>query len=359
MKSRNLSRRAFLALGASAVTTTMAPGGVAQPRSYYAPEERTTYPLFGQFWTPLNPPQVIGRPVDCVVMSDYAKRTYAFIDGNLAWIRDSANSWPRSASIFEGNLFVVEGPQVIVINPKTGDERRRIDIPGFHAAVNAIDVRYWGGEVVVTLSFDRGGTTTWSEGESVHCLTLTAQGLEEFYRCPVNSVHPRHAEWGRLGLIVSDTFGGAVRIVDPMTSRIVASTDVYFPNTATLLDDDTILICSEHGNRIFRWDPRNGQRFMVFSAPVWPFTNLEIDGKLFSELELNTADPQSKLNPKISKCAEEVAGEYTLYSPNSAIQNSGRVIVSDCDNHRVIVLHEGVIQTIITGFNNPVNAVFI
>lgn len=357
-----LSRRRFLALAGSHAIATVAIDAAAtpvEPRSYYAPTKRTTFPLTGQYWKPRAKPVMTGAPVDCLVVCDYARCAYAFGDGRLKWTRDFPDSWPRAACLHEGILYMDQGPYLLALDPATGKECRRIGVPGYHAPINSVDFWSFGGEVIVTLCFDRGGSQTVTEGQSVHCLKFIDGELQEFWRCRVNSVHPRHAEYRGVGLIVADTFGGVVEIVDPASSRVMASTEVYYPNTAKLLDGGMIQICSEHANRVFNWNPVTGEREMVMSAPVWPYIDPEVDGEIIRELELNTFDGGSPLEPQASRCAVDASGRYTLYSPNAASAQGNLVMIADCDNHRVIVMENREIITEITGFNNPVNAIFL
>lgn len=360
--NRGITRRAALGLLAAGVASLGAEAAAKPqdgPRSYYDPAARTTVPSEGIFWKPSNAPVMYGRNIDMAVASDYARRIYGFRGGRESWVLDFDDGWPRGMCVFEGALYVVKGSALLVVDPLSGEITRRIDVPGYHAPINAVHLIRLNGHVWVTLAFDRGGTETPSPGASVHCLQLIDGQLVEKYRCPFNTVHPRHAEMTDLGLLVSDTFGGQVILVDTLVNRILAATTVYFPNSASLLPGGEVLICSEHGNRVFRWNVRTGMRSMVMSAPVAPFTDLRIDGHGLEALEILTADPKSASSPHKSKCSTESSGVDTLYSPNSAMTLNGLTLIADTDNHRVVVAREGRVITEVVGFNSPVNAVFI
>ncbi|WP_417423636.1 hypothetical protein [Hoeflea sp.] len=338
-----------------------APLAAIAPRkrySYYAPAIRSTVSE-DVHWTPARPPVMKGEQFNMVIACDYAKRIYGIIGGRQAWYKDF-ELWPRGMSLCEGLLYVIDDPLIVALDPMTGVPVLKIEVPGYHARLNAVHVARVFGELRLTLCFDRGGDTTMSPGESVHCFRLMNGILLDPYLCTINSIHPRDACMTRAGqLLVADTFGNQVLLIDPARDELISVADEYFPNSVQELQDGWVLVCSEHGNRVIRWNPSTSERRMIFSAPIYPFNDIRMGSERIRELEVGTSDPDSDVAPARSLCAIQNAGLATLYSPNSARQRDGAILVADTDNHRVIVLRDGSIVTDVTGLNNPVNAVWL
>lgn len=326
--------------------------------SYYAPAIRSTVSK-DVYWTPDRPPVMSGEHYNMVIACDYAKRIYGMVGGRQAWFKDF-ELWPRGMSLCEGSLYVIDGPSIVALDPMTGIPVLKIDVPGYHARINAVHVARVFGDLRLTLCFDRGGDTTMTPGESVHCFRLVDENLVDPYLCTINSIHPRDACITQAGqLLVADTFGGRALLIDPSSDKLIAVTDEYFPNSVQALQDGWVLVCSEHGNRVIIWNPWTGERRMIFSAPVYPFNDIRLGSQKIRELEVGTGDPNSDVSPARSLCAIQNVGFGTLYSPNSARQRDGAILVADTDNHRVIVLLDGRIVTEVRGLNNPVNAVWL
>lgn len=321
-------------------------------RSYYAPVERTTIMEENPFWVPPEP-IMAGEVRDMVVASDMARRVYGFIDGRQAWALDLEWSWPRGIELFEGRLFVAFKAGLLVVDPKSGVILDRMPEV---ADVQVNGVHVWrdpAGAIGVTICTDKQGR------DAVRYYILEPAGLRLIRSGMASATNPRHAIMTEMGLIVANTFGHVVELIDPITTKVLASTWAYYPNSVQRLDSGRVLICSEHANQVLTWQPETGRREIVFSAPISPFDDPSLSLAEIIEAEASTGDDEAGFSPSPSKAAVRSSGAATLYSPNSARLYGSDLFVADTDNHRVVLIRGGSVVTEVAGFNNPVTALLI
>ncbi len=312
--------------------------------SYYAP----TIPLTVNItYGTTGVPVYSGEQHDIAVASDHGRSLHVFRNGVVAWSRTMPNSWPRALDVFEGLMFYGDGALIVVCNPLTGFVHRTYSMP---AIVNAIKVVRYGGSVQITVCFDSNGP------HSVRVYSWQDFNLTQVFSNSHIARNPRGAYTFAGWLFVADTFGHRVYAVDLASGAMRNSTPVYYPNTIEPITSDRVRICAEHENRVFVWDywPTD-TREMELCAPVLPYSDITATRDQIIAAESGTSAPG--YNPPKSACAQEYAGDLTLYSPNSATMTPYGLLVADTDNHRVILVRGGSIVAQIAGFNNPTNAV--
>lgn len=296
-----------------------------------------------------------GEPRSMVVASDMARRVYGIIDGVPTWTWDNPNYYVRGLCEFEGLIFVPSssGTSILALNPRTGWVHRSINVPGAPGAIRGISITRYDGDVWVVLCFAGSGTGT------VRVYKMTDLTLTHFLTNPLAANEPRHAELMDGWVFICDTFGHKVYAIT-LTGILRVSLDVFFPNHIHMLASEWGLITAEHENRVIRWQYHPSVTFdIAYGAPVAPFNDPTKRKADIIALEGGTLDPASTYSPKKSLVAVEAQGPNTLYSPNSARLYGDDLLVADTDNHRVIVVRNGVVVTEIAGFNNPVTAVLI
>lgn len=314
--------------------------------SYYAPTIPLTVDI--SYGAPANPPAYSGEQHDILVASDHGRILECFRGGSRVWSKSMPNSWPRGLDVFEGLMLYAEGQDIVIANPATGFEHKRQSLG---AIINSIKVTRYSGVTYVTVCFDTNGT------QNVKVYTLANLALTHFFTNPHSAGNPRCAYFYAGWLFIADTFGHRVYAVDKVSGGMRNSTEVYYPNYIEPIASDQVRICAEHENRVFVWDyyPTDS-RTMVLSAPVAPYNDMTKTKADIVSLESGTGVTPGYTPPK-SACAQEYAGDMTLYSPNSASMTPYGLLVADTDNHRVILVRDGSVVASISGFNNPVTAV--
>ncbi|PJM69199.1 hypothetical protein [Achromobacter ruhlandii] len=308
-------------------------------------------------------PDYRGAPRCIAVVSDWGQRLDVFLHGCFAWSRSHTDTWLRGLAFFKGLIYYCIEDYILIRDPLTGFSIAQFQLSkivgGQRKAINSIRFSEVGGNVYLTVCYDFSGIG------SVVVYRYSGGRLLPHYENPLFASAPRGAYFdGRL--VVADTFGaggdglGSVYLVNPATGTRITWTNVYYPNTVEPASGGRVLICAEHENRVFEWDPATGARIMRMSAPHPLFATLSNTATMIEAGQTSTAGPTPPTPPK-SVCAEEHAGEWTLYSPNSARygRSEDEMIISDTDNNRVIIVCGGEIKILITGFNNPVNAVLL
>lgn len=320
---------------------------------YFSPGVGTV-PTPNPLGMPAGPTVFSGEPRSLVVACDLGRAIIGVVSGVEVWRRSYPGSWPRALDIFKGIAFVGAGTSIELLDPKTGYLHKTMQVPNAPAPVNGLHITSYNNQVYVTCAFSLQGVG------SVRSYTITDLELTQTFSNPFVASHPRHAVLVAGWVFVADTFGHEVYGVT-LGGAKRDFRQVYFPNHLQALSSDRILITAEHENRVLLWDyyPAPGSAEIVMAAPVAPFNDASKTKDDIVAAEIGTVDLNSTFNPKKSMCATEYSGELTLYSPNSARRYGTDTLISDTDNHRVIVTRNGGIVTKLTNFNNPVNSVMI
>ncbi|MFZ4541833.1 MAG: hypothetical protein ACOYNL_08520 [Rickettsiales bacterium] len=324
------------------------------PGSYYSPVLKTTVGI--TFVAPQNDPIWRGASDNLIVATDLGRRIYAFKHGKLIWVRDYPDSWPRAMDIFEGKLYIADGSHIEVRDPRSGDLHHRFEIKEATAPITSIRLDRTTEGVRMVVAYDSSMYEEQAES-NVRVYRIHGQHYEEIYATPRITNHTRDAYIDGDNLVVSATYDNLVYGVDMKTNRTVFSRSVYFPNSIQAQANGSVLICAEHENRVFLWNPVTNVSELLFSAPHYPYNDIKTTRETIIKTQGKTSDSHSPYHPRKSIVAKEYSGTMTLYSPNSAYIYDEDLVISDSDNHRVIVVRDGKIITEITGFNNPVNTI--
>lgn len=320
--------------------------------SYYTPGAGTSGVTTNK--PALSSLAVSGEARSMVVASDMSRRVYGIVDGVPTWVLDNPNYFVRGLCLFEGLVFIPSnyGTSIHVINPRTGWIHRTIAVPNAPSAIRGISIAHYAGETWMVLCFAGNGVG------NVRVYKMVDLVIAQCLSNPNVANEPRHAELIGGNVFICDTFGHRVYGIT-LAGVLHNSVDIYFPNHIHMLANDVGLITAEHENRVIRWQySTNPDGFSIeYGAPVAPFNDPTKRKADIIAGEVATIDPASVYTPKKSLCAVEAQGEDTLYSPNSARLYGGDLLISDTDNHRVIIVRDGVIVTEITGFNNPVTSI--
>lgn len=308
-------------------------------------------------------PEYSGDPRCIAVVSDWGQRLDVFLHGCFAWSRSHTDTWLRGLDFFRGLIYYSIEDYVLIRDPLTGFSIAQFQLSKIVGSqrkpINSIRFSEVGGNVYLTVCYDFSGVG------SVVVYRYSGGRLLPHYENPQFASAPRGAYFDG-NLVVADTFGvagdglGSVYVVNIATGARITWTNVYYPNTVVPASGGRVLICAEHENRAYEWDPSTGSRVMRMCAPHPLFSTPANTSTMIRAGQSGTAGAAPPVPPK-SVCAVEHAGEWTLYSPNSAGYGSSEyeMVISDTDNNRVLIVRDGEIRTLITGFNNPVNAVLI
>lgn len=315
--------------------------------------------------SPNPPPVMTGEKRNMVVACDFSKSIHGMIDGVHAW-HQVFNDTPRGLAIHDGKLYVGVGSVVEVRNPLTGALISTITIPGgVPAPINSVRIN--------VMNNQQGVSTVWmtlcffgNGAGMVRTYTMASDVLTLFHSLTQSTQTPRDAYVDEMWLWTADTFGHKVFSVTLESHALGAlrkTTDVYFPNSICPVPGapQYVDILAEHENRAFRWNYNvtPNTRDMIMSAPVAPFNDILKTKAQIEAEQTGTFDPASTFTPKKSKCATECSGTHTLYSPNCIRAFNDRYLIADCDNGRVVTIHNGQVVGEVNGFNNPVTAVLI
>lgn len=330
---------------------------------YYAPSKSPKPGTVGTVFGTTSDPVYIGEPRNIAVVSDWGQRIDFFRDGALAWSKMHSGTWPRGLDAFRGLIYYAVEDYVVVRAPEDGFQICQFYLPkvvgGERKKINSLRFSTVGTDVFLTVCYDFSGAG------SVIVYRYTGGNFVLHYQNPLGASYPRGAYFDG-NLVVADTFGsagdglGSVYLVNIVTGARITWTNVYYPNTVEPASGGRVLICAEHENRAYEWDPATGTRVMRMSASHPLFSTLSNTSTMIEAAQTGTAGPTPPTPPK-SVCAEEHAGEWTLYSPNSARYGvtEDEIAYADTDNNRVIIIRSGNIVVNIGGFNNCTNAVLV
>lgn len=330
---------------------------------YYAPSKSPKPGTVGTVLGTTGDPVYAGESRNMAVVSDWGQRLDFFRDGALSWSKIHTGTWLRGLDVFRGLIYYAVEDYVVVRAPKDGFQICQFYLPkvvgGERKKINSLRFSTVGTDVFLTVCYDFSGAG------SVIVYRYIGGSFVSYYENPLYAASPRGAYFdGRL--VVADTFGpagdglGSVYLVNPATGARITWTNVYYPNTVEPASSGRVLICAEHENRAYEWYPVTGARVMRMSAPHALFSTLSNTSTMIKSGEAATAGPMPPDPPK-SACSVEHAGDWTLYSPNSARYGTSEneIAFADTDNNRVIVVRDGEMVVNVPGFNNPVNAVLI
>lgn len=344
-----MNRRSFLA--AAAVLPFVSPLD-AKATSYFSPGNGTV-----NFDYEPGLPVVTGEQRNMVVVCADPKTVWGIVDGAVAWHRTEVQH-VRGAMTFEGMVLYGCGKQIKAVNPATGFVWRTWT---FQKHVTAL----WAGHLTngptLAVGYETlGGPDPQVYANHVELFQIAGDDLQSIHLVaePINNARGLYVQDGRV--VIAETFGRRVVVTKVSTGYLEKSTWVTYPNDVRPLPDGRVLVTSEHGNRIFKWDPVTDARELVLGAPVAPFNDITTTRDEIEAAISDTAAVAPGYSPVYDPPKQNVAQEYhpgaiSLYAPNCALlDDAGHLIVADTDNSRVIAVRDGTIVTEVR-LNNPVN----
>lgn len=291
-------------------------------KSYYQPGGRTRNVAKG---VPCSKPKLMGQslPKPMIIMSDIGGAvTRIDTNGELDW-QYSVKGGARLKDL----RLVNDHARFIIGNTLMG--------------INLESGRNWS---VSALSGDFYAFTSYMATNDNCAIVLSTNDC-------IPAQYARAVE--RIGntIFVADTFGHRIIAYDMLTKQTLFTEPVYFPNDLQVLDNNTLLVTEEHANRVFKLDLTTFNRTLVYGC------QLDIYGDIYSTPDEIKAREQSGA---LTKANGRGICEEILYSPNGAVQMDGYTIISDTDNHRVLLIDSnGIIVSQVENFNNPVRAYFV
>lgn len=255
----------------------------------------------------------------------------------------------RGIGVAGGELFYPRGDEVVNLDGRTGQERRRFPVEDL-GHLNFVN--FTEGRLILGYSGEGPGRVKVCEE--------TADGrFLPVWTNPHETNGARHAGTRGRILYVADTFGHRCYAVDMDSSRLLWERPSYNPCFVepAANDEGSWLLVEEHANRLLKFKGGEAQARTIFSCPDSLYADPASTPDLLRAGEAMKVFRTSQGALKGSAC-EESSGEQTLYSPNGACQvGDGRLIVADTDNHRLVVIRNGRIVSTLRGFNNPVKVV--
>lgn len=327
---------------------------------YYVPNRAPFPGTIGLVEGSVGPISYMGEVRDIVVASDWGRRVYFFSQGSLALETVIPTSWPRAIDVLDRVVFYGVEDYLMARSFPAGAILGTYALANPHQGgkkhINAIQFSRYMGKTFLTVCYDFIGPN------SVIVYEFADDKFVEFLSCPYVVSYPRGGYFTGVKLVVADTFGpdedglGTVFMTDGITKETIAN--VYFPNTVYPMPNGNVLICAEHENRVYEGHPESGQKILHMSCGHHVFSRIENPSTHIAEFQGLTAS-HKVLHPQKSICSVEHGGPRSLYSPNSARMYGDDLLIADTDNNRVIVKRKNEIVTSVTGFNNPVTAVFV
>lgn len=313
--------------------------------SYYNPIHGTCNVTIGSTSSP-----IVSEMRKCIAVAcDLGRKVYCINEGKVVWEKDFPESWPRAMTLFDGILYVADGRYILGLSPETGFCHFKNELGN---VINSLNFKVEAGKVLLTVCYDKSGS------ESVELFEVVEGGFTSVFKNPHKAIHPRSAYYTNAWLFVSDTFGHEVYSVDIRDASKTASLPVYYPNSVKMLSNEEVLICAEHENRIIKWDYTTNEIVNLAGCNLYPFNTSNVLYPEILELEKHT-EADDSFQPHKSIASIENAGINSLYSPNSAEITPEGILVCDTDNHRVVLIKDNIVVESCSGFNNPVNSVFI
>ena len=303
--------------------------------SFYDPTRGTQHVAFD----PAGDPYLTGEtlPAPIVVCEELSKQVKCIEpDGAVRWVREFAG-WPTDCAYADGFLYVVDGTTLHVITPDDGCDLTTYSFPKPLSCVS-VSAPY------LVLTFDqRSPVELWRLSPDMGGVALAAAT-----RMPGH--YARKAIYDGRYVTVADTFWHRVFREDLATGEL-SEFHAYYPNDVQQVGPDKTLVTIEHENKVVIYDWATGRFNYVFGANFHTFSRAEPDWAI-GETEAQTAVPYGEF--LISKAAVEFSGKNTLYSPNRAVRLSeNEYLISDTDNHRVVVVRSGAVVSEIHPFNTP------
>lgn len=284
-------------------------------KSYYLPSKGTKNVQMG---VPCDKPKLYGNlDHDLIVMSDIGVNVvYINKDGTQKW-QYVGSSRLKDLRIIGQKAQVIDGNMLVLIELKSGKTHKTI-----------ID-----------------------SGYQLHSDEIKIINNAVFFKSNIfEASYPRSAINNNQYFVVANTFGHKLDVYDS-NGIFIYSEPFYFPNEITFFDQQNVLITEEHSNRIMLFNLDTKERTVLVSCEISIFQDP-------NSLPINIA--QIERTGALELSGKGACLNKKLYSPNGVSFKDQSLVVSDTDNHRVVIFDDlGNETASITGFNNPVRAFYV
>lgn len=287
-------------------------------------------------------------PSPVLILNDVAFN-YMLVDKNGKNILSkNALNLGKSASIDGDYIYIPADNEIRILDRKTLKQVDEIKL-----------------DFIATFANVKSGILITSAGEESGHIKIfdikNRKDIKEIYIDPTASSYPRGADIMGDILTVADTYNHRVYGINIKTNKRIFEFPAYYPNSVHFIGNETILVSEEHVNRITEYNINSKKYKVVLGCPLVFFAPNFYNDKTAPPLEERLI-PNVKntiLSLPKSLCSENYQGIKTLYSPNGARKAFGGYLIADTDNHRVLFIKNGEIESIIYGLNNPVDAIFL
>lgn len=347
-------RRRVLVLISAWVFAALAHAQVAQRYSYYSPGRGTVNIDI----TAVEPRlfSVRGQPLpgDVVVLTAISRRLMRIRpDGSVRWLLNVRHGGgAHGLDLYKDRLVVALGREVLFVNPANGDTTELIRLLDDDSEpISFLRVQ---GDILIV-----------GESASPSRIVIARLGMNNEGKISVTVVqriatrtqYPRDAIVLDDGtLVIADTFGHALVFLQRSDRwREVRRMPEYYPNALSRVGEDLVVL-SEHGNRLSRWNLREGIREVLLACPHPLFQD-----PLSSPQQITAEEPATVADglPPRQLCSTQVVGDQTLYAPNGYALDRGtrEVWIADADNHRIAFFVDGAFSGAIENINHPVRVI--
>ncbi|MFN3619981.1 hypothetical protein [Sphingorhabdus sp.] len=296
-------------------------------RAHYTPDKGTVDIVY---CAPINPPAFDGAKMDhgIFVLSDFGHQVQRLNQlGQVVWTQNLHT--PRGLDSTEKHLYVGDRKELLILDVDTGEILKRYRYSNYITALKAYRDRLF-------IAFDDG------QVGSLIGYQIDDKMNNVIFRLPMRLASARGIDVSNNMLVIADTFHHKI-VKIRLDSNVVSSTKSYYPNSVQIWKD-SLLISEEHLNMVSKFSSHSLTRTGAMAGCFDP-KNLD------SKIEKVVLDDIYRSG---TSCNAQHLGSK-LYSPNDAIYADGSLYVADTDNHRIVVLKNGIKHSVISGFNNPVN----
>jgi hypothetical protein len=288
--------------------------------------------------TPDAKPRLIGSPLadSLVVVSGLGGVVQRIAkDGGESW--RTRLTQPRGAFINGEQVGVGSGRTIWWLNKRSG---AKVGATQFDWPVNG----FWLRDGYLAVAFRVQGAG------AVRVYALRGFEAHEICRVHTELGYPRGVYLSAEALYVADTFGHRVLRFAGRSgnfSSAPSSAASFYPNSVRL-SAGRLLVTEEHINQVVAMDPETLSRRPAVAA-CWPGDGGVVAlNALIAKVNVRAAD-------RDSVCFARGPMARTLMAPNDAAQSGEVLYVADTDNHRIVMFRGGVLTSVLSNFNEPVN----
>lgn len=253
-------------------------------------------------------------------------------DGYVKWRSFFAN--PRGVSRNGSSVFVGDINHLYVVSVEDGSVLRSYTFPFVISKVRVEDGKLW----IMT-----------NEKKSSIFIYEKNDHLEKTRVIKNVGQYARDFNFDTEFIYVADTFNNKVSKFLKATGEFVDSLDSYYPNSISIVGEQSVLVAEEHNNAIANFNFKNMSRILVHSCD----TGVDIVNLNKLVIEGN----KSIVGDDDSPCRIANGDYYSkkIFSPNDAVKTDDGIYIADTDNHRIVYLDKiNKKESYLYDFNSPV-----